>query len=329
MVESRSVVVCVALGALAMVLFWLSLVLGDFPIPLRDILPAALGSGDANGAFIVHTLRLPRAITAVFVGAAFGLSGAIFQRLTRNVLASPDIIGITAGASAGAVLLIVVLDASAIMVSVGALAGGVIAATAVYLLAWRNGITGYRLVLIGIGITAVLVAGVHYLMTRAQMTEASQAQVWLTGSLNARGWDHVTTVGAALLLLAPVALACSRGLRALQLGDDTAQGLGVRVNHLRAVLVATGVGLAAIATAAAGPIAFVALASAPLAARLTATGGVALAPAALVGSCVVLGADLVAQHLLGGLPVGVATALVGAPYLLFLLTRSTRIGVQA
>lgn len=328
LVEPRLLVVCAGLALAMTVLLTVSLSVGSFPVPLREVLPAALGRGSSDGDFIVRTLRLPRALTGMLVGAAFGLSGAIFQRLTRNVLASPDIIGITAGASAGAVLLIVLVGATSLTVSLGAFGGGLAAALGVFLLAWRDGITGDRLVLVGIGITAVLMSGVHYLLTRAHITDAARAQVWLTGSLNGRGWGEVGTVALALLLLAPVALACGRGLRSLQLGDDTARALGVRVDALRAVLVLTGVGLAAMATSAAGPIAFVALAAPPLARRLTATAGVALVPAALVGSCVVLAADLVAQHLLGGLPVGVATAMVGAPYLLFLLTRANRIGAD-
>lgn len=168
----------------------------------------------------------------------------------------------------------------------------------------------------------------QYLVTRARITDADRATVWLTGSLNGRGWEHVAPVGSALLVLVPIALALGRELRVLQLGDDAARGLGVRVDATRGALVLAGVGLAAVATASAGPIAFVALAAPPIAKRLTATGGLALVPAALTGACIVLAADLVAQHLMGGVPVGVATALVGAPYLLWLLSRANRLGAD-
>lgn len=325
-VEPRVLLVCGGLALAAVLLLGLSLSLGDFPVPLSEVAPAALGHGSDQAGFIVRTLRLPRALTGALVGAAFGLSGAIFQRLTRNALASPDIIGITAGASAGAVLVIVLASAGHVGVTAGALGGGLLAAIVIYALAWNKGITGYRLVLVGIGITAALTSVIQFLLTRAEITEASQATVWLTGSLNGRGWNHVVPVGVAVLLLGPMALGAGRSLRILQLGDDAARGLGVRVDAARTWLILAAVGLAAVATASAGPIAFVALAAPPIAKRMGATGGLALVPAALVGACVVLAADLVAQHLMGGLPVGVATALVGAPYLLLLLSRANRIG---
>ncbi len=327
-VEPRLLVVVFSLVGAAAALLVASVSIGDFPIPLAEVLPAIFGRGSADAEFIVQTLRLPRALTGVLVGAAFGLSGAIFQRITSNVLASPDIIGITAGASAGAVFLIVVAGASTVAVTGGAMFGGLSTATLIYLLAWRKGITGYRLVLVGIGFTAILGSVISYLLTRANIDDAVRATVWLTGSLNGRGWDHVVPVSIALAVLVPLALSQGRGLRALQLGDDAAKALGVRANLTRSLLILAGVLLAAVATASAGPIAFVALAAPPIAKRLCATGGVALVPAMGTGACLVLAADLIAQHVLGGLPVGVATALLGAPYLLFLLSRTQRLGVD-
>ncbi len=325
-VEPRLLVVVSGLALVLVGLLAAALSIGDFPIALDQVLPAALGRGGPDADFIVRTLRLPRALTGVLVGAAFGLSGSLFQRLSHNGLASPDLIGITAGASLGAVLVIVTGATLAVGVATGALLGAVATATAMYLLAWRRGVTGTRLVLVGIALTAVLTAGTQFLLTRADITDVGQATVWLTGSLNGRSWDHVVQVGVALAVVVPLTLANGRGLRTLQLGDEVARGLGVRVQATRTVLIALAVALAAIATAAAGPIGFVALCAGPIARRLTATGGVAMVPAMLVGACIVLGADLVAQHLLGGLPVGVATALVGAPYLLALLARANRIG---
>ena len=320
-------VVLVALGT-AFSLFLISLSIGDFPIPLGDVLPAVIGRGTEDADFIVRTLRLPRALTGLLVGAAFGLSGAIFQRITSNVLASPDIIGITAGASTGAVFLIVVTGASSVVVTFGALGGALLTAIAIYLLAWRGGVTGYRLVLVGIGFTAALSAVTSYLLTRAEINDATRATVWLTGSLNGRGWDHVVPVTLALLILVPLSLSQGRGLRVLQLGDDAALGLGVSATFTRSALILGGVLLAGVATASAGPIGFVALSAPPIAKRLCNTGGIALVPAMLVGACLVLASDLVAQHVLGGLPVGVATAMIGAPYLLFLLSRASKIGTD-
>ncbi|MBW3614630.1 MAG: iron chelate uptake ABC transporter family permease subunit [Actinobacteria bacterium] len=321
--------VSLALVALIATAFALNVSVGDFPIPLREVVSSILGDGNADSDFIVRTLRLPRSLTAVLVGAAFGVAGAIFQSLARNPLASPDIIGVTAGAAAAAVAVIVLAGATAgAGVAGAALVGGLAAALVVYALAYRKGVTGYRLVLVGIGVTAVLSSVTSYLLTRAEIFDAQRATVWLTGSLNGRGWEHVRPVGAAVVLLVPVALVLSRPLRALQLGDDIARGLGVRVDQTRLGLVVVGVGLAGVATASAGPVAFVALVSPQIARRLVATSHLGLVPAALVGAAVMLLSDLIGRRLFAPieLPVGVITALVGAPYLLWLLARANRVG---
>lgn len=305
-----------------------SVSVGDFPIPLSEVVPAVLGLGGTDSDFIIFQLRLPRALTGALVGAGFGVSGAIFQSLARNGLASPDIIGITAGASAAAVALIVWGTVSSTAVALGALAGALVTAAAIYLLAYRKGVVGYRLVLVGIGINAVLVSMIEYLLTRAEIFEAQKATIWLTGSLNGRGWDHVRPVAVALLILLPLALALGRSLRLLELGDDTARGLGVRVEPTRAALIFAAVGLAAVGTASAGPISFVALVSPQIARRVVRSPGVSLVPSALTGAMLVLLSDLVARRAFAPseLPVGVVTGVVGAPYLLWLLARANRLG---
>ncbi len=328
-VDVRVVGVCVALAVVIAVAFAVSVSVGDFPIPLVDVVPAIFGYGDPDADFIVRVLRLPRALTGLLIGAAFGLSGAIFQSLARNPLASPDIIGVTAGAGLVAVAMIVLVgSASSLTIALGAFAGALVTAIAVYLLAYKRGITGYRLILVGIGVTAVLSSLTSWLLTRAEIYDAARATVWLTGSLNGRGWEHVRPVGAALLILLPVTLALARPLRALQMGDDTARGVGVRVEPAKLGLVVAGVGLAALATASAGPVAFVALVAPQISRRLTAGSGLALVPAALTGAALVLLSDLVATQAFAPvqLPVGVVTAVVGAPYLLWLLARANRIG---
>jgi iron complex transport system permease protein len=320
--------VCAALAALIAVAFAVNVSVGDFPIPLSDVVPAIFGYGSADSDFIVRTLRLPRSLTGVLVGAAFGLSGAIFQSLARNPLASPDIIGVTAGAAAAAVAVIVLVGGTTLTIASAAFLGALASALAVYLLAYQHGVTGYRLVLVGIGVTAALSSLTSYLLTRAEIFDAQRATVWLIGSLNARGWEHVRPVGAALALLLPFTLGLGRQLRALQLGDDAARGLGVRVGSARLGLVVAGVGLAAVATSSAGPVGFVALVSPQIARRLTGGSTLALLPAALVGAAVVLLSDLAGRRLFAPieLPVGVITAVVGAPYLLWLLARANRIG---
>lgn len=327
-VERRTLGVCIGLAAAIAGATAVSVSVGDFPLPLRDVVPAILGFGNPDSDFIVRTLRLPRALTGALVGAAFGLSGAIFQSVARNALASPDVIGITAGASAAAVAVIVWVGGGALVVSTGALAGALLTAATIYLLAYKRGVAGYRLVLIGIGIAAVLSALTSYLLTRAQIFEVQRATVWLTGSLNGRGWEHVRPVGLALVILLPVTLALGRQLRLLELGDDTAKGLGARVEPARGGLIAAGVGLAAIATASAGPIAFVALVAPQIARRLVRSARATLVPSALVGAALVLLADVVARRAFAPteLPVGIVTGIIGAPYLLWLLARANRIG---
>lgn len=327
-VDVRVLGVCGALVAVIVVDAAVSVSAGDFPIPLADVVPAMLGFGDPDSDFIVRTLRLPRALTGLLVGLAFGISGAIFQSLARNPLASPDIIGVNAGAGAAAVAVIVLGVGGGIGTSAAAFAGALVTSLAVYALAYRGGVTGYRLVLVGIGLTAMLSSVTSYLLTRADIYDAQRATVWLTGSLNGRGWEHVRPVGAALAVLLPAALLLGRHLRALQLGDDTARGLGVPVETARLALIVAGVGLAALATASAGPVAFVALVAPQIARRLTRAAAVAIMPAALTGAALVLLSDLVGRRAFAPteLPVGVVTAVVGAPYLLWLLARANRTG---
>lgn len=325
--RSRAIAVSAALAALGVLAFCLSVSIGAFPISLLDVPAAVLGWGERKDVFVVHELRLPRALIAMLVGTAFGFSGAIFQSLARNPLASPDIIGITAGASAAAVFMIVVLHASGLTLSLGALTGALLAAVAIYFLAWKRGVSSYRLVLVGIGISALLGAVTSYLLTRASIYEAQRAAVWLTGSLNGRGREHVGPLGWSMLALLPATLLLTRSLRALQLGDDTARGLGVPVQRARGALVFVGVALAAVATAAAGPVVFVAFVSAPIARRLV-NAPLTMIPAGLVGAVLVLLSDVAGRQLFAPaeMPVGVVTGLIGAPYLIWLLARANRIG---
>lgn len=325
--RSRSVTVGLVLLGAIVIVFCISISVGDFPVPIADVVPGIFGKGEGRIPYIIQTLRLPRALTAVLVGSALGFSGAIFQSLARNPLASPDIIGITQGASVSAVFIIIVIGGSYAFVSTGALVGGFVAAAAIYVLAYRRGMSSYRLVLIGIGVSAMLQAVTSYLMTRAEIYDAARATVWLTGSLNNRGWEHVRPIALVMAVMFPAVLYLAKGLRALQLGDDAAKGLGVPVERTRAALIAVAVTMAAVATAAAGPITFVAFIAAPIARRLV-RQPLTLVPAALVGALVLLSSDLVARRIFAPteLPVGVITGIVGAPYLLWLLARANKIG---
>lgn len=326
--RTRTTTVCLGLAVALAVASGAALSIGDYPLPLRELVATLLGQGSTASNFIVLGLRLPRVLTGVLVGVCFGLSGTTFQNLLRNPLASPDIIGISYGASAGGVLAILLLGWTGFAVSGAALGGALLAAALIYAVAWRGGLSGYRFVLVGVGVSSAMLAVVNFLMTRAQVFEAQAALVWLTGSLNGASAAGLHPLALACLVLVPLVLLTGRALLVLQLGDDVAASVGLRVEAARLAAISLAVVLAAVATAAAGPVGFVAFVAGPVAKRLTGSCGPCLVPAALVGALVVVVSDVAAQHLLPfQLPVGVVTAAVGAPYLLYLLVRSNRAGV--
>ena len=284
---------------------------------------------DPAAAFIVRDLRLPRALCAVLAGGALGVSGAIFQSLTRNPLGSPDIVGFTYGAGVGALIVITVLGGSGPAVSAGALAGGTLAALAVYVLAFTRGAaSGHRIVLVGIAISALLLAVIEFLLSRARIEDAQEATRWLLGSLNTRGWEDVWPLLAGLVVLTPAIAAAGRPLRALELGDDAAHGLGVRVERARLALVLLAVALVSGVAVAVGPVLFVALTAPQIARRIARSPGPALVTAGLTGAVLVLAADIAAQRILPStpLPVGVMTGALGGLYLMWLLARGWRSG---
>jgi iron complex transport system permease protein len=263
----------------------------------------------------------------VVTGFSFGLAGVTFQTMLRNPLASPDIIGISAGASTAAAIAIVSLSLGGTQVSIFAIVSALAIALLVYTLAFRDGVAGTRLILIGIGIAAILDSITSYVLSRAAEWDLQEAMRWLTGSLNGAAWEQVLPALVALVVLTPVLLSQARDLSAMQLGDDTASALGVRVERTRITVIVAAVGLIAFATAAAGPIAFVAFLSGPIAARLVGAGGSLLVPAGLVGALLVLSADFAGQFAFDTrFPVGVVTGVLGAPYLVYLIVRTHRAG---
>lgn len=325
----RALVVLAVLAGLVLVFAVLSLSLGAYQISLAGVLRTLAGQGTSRDEFIIFDLRLPRLVAGIAAGAAFGLAGGIFQTLLRNPLASPDIIGVTGGASVAAVAALMMFGAGSLGVSVAAFVGATATATAVYLLSWRSGLTGYRFVLVGIAAAFMAHGALGYLLTRGEVREAQTALAWMVGSLGAARWPEIAVLAVALGLATPALLALRPTLGLLQFGDDTATGLGVLLERSRIGLLAVAVALAAVATAVTGPIAFVAFVAMPIARRMMRTGAPVLLPAALVGVVVVTGADLIAQHLLPGnvkTPVGIVTAVIGGPYLLWLLATTGRDG---
>lgn len=322
--------VVVLLAALAGIVAFLAIGVGsgDYPLSPAEVLVALVGGGDERARFVVWELRLPRLLTAVLVGGSLAVSGAIFQSLARNPLVAPDIIGINGGAALAAVA-VIILGAPRALLAPAALAGGLVAAATVYVLAWKGGIGRYRLVLVGIGVGALAEAGIGFLLTRGQILEVQQATIWLVGSLNGAGWDDARLVGIVVAALLPVTFLMARSLTALQLGDDVAAGLGIPLERTRLVLVGIGVALAAFSVTVAGPIAFVAFAAPHLARRLGRVSGSGLVPtSAALGALLLLASDIAARRLFDpvDLPVGLVTAILGAPYFLWLLARANRLG---
>jgi len=312
----------VGLVSLVAVGAW-GMTLGSFHVPVEEVVRSVLGFGQREFDFIVMTLRFPRVLAAALIGALLAMSGGIFQGLVRNPLVSPDIIGITAGASLAAVAWIVTRQNQALL-PVVAFTGAAAAAAAVYVLSWKGRVAGTRLILVGIAFNAMLTAATTFLIVRFPIEQVSSAVLWTAGTVYGADWGDVRTLALALGVLLPLAVGLMWPLRVLQLGDTTAHTLGLRLERTRLVLVLVGCALAATAVSIGGGIGFVAF-MVPHLARMLAgpmTGSVMLLTA-VIGALLLLGADLIGQHALPvSLPVGVVTAALGAPYFLFLLYRT-------
>lgn len=322
----RSVIVCGILAALSLALTAWALTLGAYPLSLAQVWQALIDDPEAGFArTVVVEWRAPRAIAAVVFGAALGVSGAVFQSLTRNPLASPDIIGFSAGSYTGALIVIILISGSYLQLAAGAILGGVATAALVYVLAWRRGVQGFRLIIVGIAVSAMLASFNTWLMLTAKLEVAMSAAAWGAGSLNGTGWEQVLWGSGIILLLLAALSALAPGLRQLELGDDAAKATGTRAEPIRLAVMVIGVALVAVVTAAAGPIAFIALAAPQIARRIARTPGVTLVPAMCTGALMLVGADLIAQHLLPVvLPVGVVTVVLGGSYLVWLIIHEVR-----
>ena len=321
--------VTLLLAAATFLVFCVSIGVGDFPIGLPQVIATIFGRGEQVDEFVIMDLRMPRALAGILVGIALGVSGAITQSIARNPLASPDILGITWGASAVAVFLVTVSGgaAAAITSSVGlsaaALAGGLGTGLLVYFLAWRRGVDGFRLILIGISVSAVMEAITNWLLVKADIRDVARAQRWLIGSLDDRSWDGIQLAVWCTLVLLVVVAGVAFQFKPMHLGDEVAAGLGVRYSRVRAVLLLCAVLLAAVAVGAAGPIPFVALVAPQVAMRLARFPTPPLAASGLVGALLLVGSDLLARAALPvSLPVGVVTAAIGGPFLVYLLVRA-------
>lgn len=326
----RPRLVLLGLSVLLLAVFLVRVLLGTYTVTLPDFITILQGGtieGARGARYIVLSDKLPRAVLGTLTGLAFGSAGAIFQLLLRNPLASPDIIGISSGASLGAVLGIVFWGFTGFQLSFVAITFSLAIAVLIMVLSAGRGGVGNRFILMGIGVAALANAVVNYLLTRIDINSAQSAMVWMTGSLSVANWERITILTVALCVILPFVVIFHRQLHAIAVGEELAQGLGLNVTVTRWLFIVLGVLLAAVATAATGPIAFVAFVSGPIARRLLG-GRHSLIASALVGAVIVVFADFLAANVIpgGAMPVGVLTGAFGAPILIWLLVQSQKEG---
>jgi iron complex transport system permease protein len=319
-VNTRSLLL-VLVGAIGCLLVTVvAIVRGQYPVPLHQIIPMLSGADFGFSNTVVLEWRLPRAVAAVVFGAALGISGALFQSVTRNALGSPDVIGFNAGAFTGALISIGFLGGSQSTTTLLALMGGSAAAFLVYGLAFNQGVSGTRFVVIGVAVSLALVAFNHLLVLRMEQQLATLAMTWGQGSLENIRWRQVVPMCAMLTPIVVCAVMLSGAMRQLELGDDAARATGVRIERVRLALIAVGTALTAVVTSACGPIAFVALAAPHLAKLIAGSPGTSVTGAAAVGALLLSACDLAAVHLLPvEVAVGVVTVVVGGAYLVWLI----------
>jgi iron complex transport system permease protein len=319
--------VSIILVCISVFLFILSLSVGSSFIHPLAVIQHLVGYGNGENDFILNTLRLPRVLLAFLVGAALGVSGLILQGIIRNPLASPDIIGITGGASVGAVIFIVYFaeTISIKWITLAALLGAIVVSIIIYSLSWKKGVTPIRLVLIGIGVAAAMKAIITMMIVISETAVTTRAYLWLTGSLYGANWQDVFSMIPWLLVFVPLTLFFSRVVNAKELGDDIATGFGVNVQFYRLVLLFISVALAGSAVAFAGGISFIGLIAPHIARMLVGRlfAGLVLI-SAFIGGVIVMVADIVARtaFLPLDIPAGVFTAGIGAPFFIYLLYRN-------
>lgn len=317
----------VALSVIAFALCMLMLSLGNTVYSLDVVVRALLGEQIKGAAFAISTIRLPRMLAGLLAGAAFGIAGSTFQTILRNPLASPDVIGVSAGASVGAMICMLVLKLSGTIVSGVAVISGLAVALLIYMISRAGQFSGGKLILAGIGIQAMLNAIISFILLKASQNEVSAAYRWLNGSLNGVQMDSIPRLLAVVMIFGSLVIFLCNHLKILELGEETAVTLGIDTDKTRLMLILGSVLLIAFATSVTGPISFVAFLAGPIANSLAGHGSSNQLPAGLVGAILILGADLIGQFTFSTkFPAGVITGILGAPYLLLLLVRINKSG---
>ncbi|PSL39142.1 iron complex transport system permease protein [Labedella gwakjiensis] len=324
-VRRRSVHVAIAALGAILVLGVLSLGLGTYALTPAEVLRVLAGGGEGIDRTVVLEWRLPRTVAAIVLGGFLAVAGALFQTVTRNPLASPDVIGLSNGAFTGMLVTVVFVSGSWPALTLGAVLGGLAAAAAIWLLASRDGVQGFRLIVVGIGVSALLASVNTWLLLQVELETAMFASAWGAGTLNGLTATPVLAAILTGLPLLAVLIVLAARLRILDLGDDAATAVGVNAGRVRTWALLIGVLLVSISTAVIGPVAFIALAAPQIARRAARSPSLSVTLSALFGGGLLLASDLVAQHALPvSLPTGVVTVSVGGLYLVTVIVLEIR-----
>lgn len=320
-VSRRLTRVCGILIAALIVLVIAALMIGEYVVTPAALIETLLGRPPERlDEFFVLGRRLPRSLVAIVVGAGLAVAGAVFQTLTRNPLASPDVIGISSGASVGAVIVMLVLGGSLAQAALGAAVGAIVVAGVIALLTVRSGLHGVQLILTGVALAATSMAVVDYVLTQVYVASATTAQTWLIGSLQGRAWNDLFPALIALVLITPLLVRAAPDARIMALGDGVSTALGVRTERARWMMLIGATLLVAVAVATAGPISFIALIAPHISRSLTRT--TSFLASGLVGSLLLLTSDILAQNIFPSpIPVGIITITLGGAFFLWLLWR--------
>lgn len=330
MTKPTRTITLLSLLSASLLLSLVSLSLGSIRVPLPEVIQSLFGGGEQQFAMIIMQFRLPRVLAALLVGTALAVAGALLQGIIRNPLASPDVLGVTGGASVSVVAFMTLAAGMSIhLIPFVAIAGAGITAALNYVLAWRRGVSPYRLVMIGIGISTATAALTTFLLISGPAYLAPQVLNWTTGSLYGTNWTYIGMLWPWIALFLPLALLFARELDVQALGEETALGLGSRLQRSRLLMLAISVALAGAAVGVAGSLSFIGLIAPHMARRLVGHSYRAVLPAAaLCGAILLLAADLAGRLLFQPLdiPAGVFTAGIGAPFFMYLLMRRRRSG---
>ena len=325
--RARAIIANVSLIAIVLFICIMMLLYGNTNYSLDVVIRVLRGENIQGANFAIATLRLPRMLSGLLVGIAFGIAGNTFQTMLRNPLASPDIIGVTSGSSVAAVFCILVLGLSGPAVSIISVISGLLVSMLIYLLSKDISFSGSRLILIGIGIQAMLQAAISFLLLKASQYDVPGAMRCLSGSLNGMTMKGIPTLFIVVMVFGIISLLFTKYLQVLELGDEFATTLGIRLNLVRIILILSAVFLIAFATSTTGPIAFVAFLAGPIASKIVGRGSSNVLASGLVGALLVLSSDMIGQYVFSTrFPVGVITGILGAPYMLFLLICINRRG---